>query len=128
MEERELNEFASEIQDKGIRKMFVYLTRGFVGVKDELKELKQSVDSLQQITITQENGSRVEHMFHRNQFFQKIYDEIEEIKCRENNRMKMGFTKISDYARLLIPILMIIALILGLLGYSHLAEQIKQIK
>lgn len=125
MEERELNEFANEIQDTGIRKMFIFLIRGFSGVKEELKELKGSVDKLQTITIIKENGKPTEINFQRNKFFQHIYDRIYELECAERDRIKNTVTKLSEWSKVLIPLLVILGLILGLLGYTHLSEQIK---
>lgn len=127
MEERELNEFASEIQDKGIRQMFVFLIRGFTGIKDELKELKSSVDKLQTITIIQENGKQIEHIFQRNAFFQKIYDEIEEIKRSNENRTKTTLTKLSEWSKILYPIIIILAVVLTILGYTDLANKINNL-
>lgn len=125
MEERELNEFANEIQDTGIRKMFIFLIRGFSGVKEELKELKGSVDKLQTITIIKENGKPTEINFQRNKFFQHIYDRIYELERIEKNRVKNTVTKLSEWSKVLIPLLVILGLIFGLLGYTHLSEQIK---
>lgn len=125
MEERELNEFANEIQDTGIRKMFIFLIRGFSGVKEELKELKGSVDKLQTITIIKENGKPTEINFQRNKFFQHIYDKIYELERIEKNRVKNTVTKLSEWSKVLIPLLVILGLIFGLLGYTHLSEQIK---
>ena len=128
MEERELSEFASEIQDVGIRKMFIFLIRGFTGVKQELHNLNETVNGLQTITIVKENGKRIEHNFQRNAFFQRVEDEIEELKRKNNNRVKDTVTSISFWAKAIIPILMILGLILALFGYHDLAEQIKNIK
>jgi len=128
MEERELSEFASEIQDAGIRKMFIFLIRGFTGVKQELHNLNETVNGLQTITIVKENGKRIEHNFQRNAFFQRVEDEIEELKRKNNNRVKDTVTSISFWAKAIIPILMILGLILALFGYHDLAEQIKNIK
>lgn len=127
MEERELNEFASEIQDSGIRKMFIFLIRGFTGVKQELHNLNETVNNLQTVTIVQENGKRIEHNFQRSAFFQKVYDEIEELKSKDKDKVKKSFMFLSDWAKILIPILMILAIVLGLMGYHDLAEQIKNI-
>lgn len=128
MEERELNEFASEIQDNTIKRMFVFLVRGFTDVRKDLHELSDKVDGLQTITIVQENGKRIEHTFQRSAFFQKIYDEIEEIKLSNKNKVRNTITSISFWAKALIPILIILGLILGLMGYQDLADQIKHLK
>lgn len=128
MEERELNEFASEIQDNTIKRMFVFLVRGFTDVRKDLHELSDKVDNLQTVTIIQENGKRLEHTFQRSAFFQKVYDEIEEIKLSNKNRVKNTVTSISFWAKALIPILIILGLILGLMGYQDLADQINRLK
>lgn len=128
MEERELNEFASEIQDNTIKRMFVFLVRGFTDVRKDLHELSDKVDNLQTITIVQENGKRIEHTFQRSAFFQKVYDEIEEIKLSNKNKVRNTITSISFWAKALIPILIILGLILGLMGYQDLADQIKHLK
>lgn len=127
MEERELNEFASEIQDNTIKRMFVFLIRGFTDVKKEIHDLSGKVDKLQTITVVQENGKKLEHTFQRSAFFQSIYDEIETLKQANRHRVKNTVTSISFWAKAIIPILVVIGIILGLMGYNDLAEQIKNI-
>lgn len=105
-------------------------TECLITISEGLERIEKKVDDLGVISIINGNADGTPTMFQRSQFFQNVYNEIQESKKLRNQKEALAnsYFKISKWASALIPILFILALVLMFIGYQDLAKQISSIK
>lgn len=105
-------------------------TECLITISDGLERIEKKVDDLGVITIINGNTDGTPTMFQRSQFFQNVYNEIQETKKIRDQKevLANSYFRFSKWASALIPILFVVALVLMIMGYQDLAKQISSLK
>jgi len=125
-----------KFSDEGTKKVFTFLVDHMSDIKEEVGSLNEKIDSLQNITIINGDGSKMPTTMQASDFHQMTYNNISSLRTvvEELKRTKVNKGQFKDNVKTMswwfdvgFKLLVVIAFLLYYLGVPHLNNAINNL-